>query len=249
MSENKQYTTITIKHEERKLEIKQSKNNVSFILYKKGFNKRIQAKVTTNKKLTKIIDCFGEIIILNKIINKIKEANKESELLIGFSSRIVNSDKHIFMADLDKCNLKEAKEAAKLLINRYKKTFILEEYKVKMKAIGHVVICRSSRGNYHLYSFYPFTKTQNILMLFYLAKNGYLLDLNYLEFSFFRPSKALRFSKKSNKDCPKYICEIQSPHCKRTELNLKDVFMSILELSKKQKKVITFNINKGENIK
>ncbi len=165
---------------------------------------------------------------------------RKVDLLSGFSNRIPKTNKFFFMADLDGINLRKVRKAVIELQDRYSKN------KNYIKAIGDVHIIRSSRGHYHLYSFYKFTKKQIILMSFWLLERG-LVDPLYVKFSFLRPGKVLRFSKKSGKGAPKYVETIESRLCKRKELiNLRNIVLSVLGWSSSQKRITIIKIMKKE---
>ena len=160
---------------------------------------------------------------------------KNVDVLMGFSNRIPRTNYFYFMADLDNCNLKKVREVVKDLQETYPRW------------IGNIHIIRSSRGNYHLYSFYKLRKKQIMLMLFHLVEKG-VLDIKYLKFSWLRPARVLRFSKKSRKGNPQYIETIHSPLCRRKELTkMRDITLSVLKWSKNQKKVTILKIKKESN--
>jgi hypothetical protein len=157
--------------------------------------------------------------------------HKSIELLAGFSSRIPNTKYHIFMCDCDNIPERKAVKAIKILQHDYS------------KMLGTVMLVRSSRGHYHLYSFYKFTKNECILMLFNLLEHGYV-DSNYVKFSFLRPSKTLRFSKKLSKGTPVYINEFKSLTCKRKELiSMKHLVINVLKISRNQETITTFRMS------
>jgi len=160
---------------------------------------------------------------------------KNCELLSGWTSRVPFKKGHIFMADLDGINLRKVIKVVKELQEKYYKT------------IGNVVITKSSKGHYHILSFYLNTFKDNIRVLIELVSMG-VLDINYLKFCFLRKSRVLRISPKISKGSPVFIKYIINPLCKRKELiDQRDLYLSTLEYNKNKKTVRMLEINEDDD--
>ena len=148
-----------------------------------------------------------------------------TDLLYGFSSKIPNSNKHVFLADLDIVEMDKIEQKVReILFKKYK--------------FGDTYLILSSfkkRPKFHLVNF---SERLSLRKLIRIAKEMEIVDPSFLEWGKKVGYLVLRVSRRSGHFCvPKLVKVFRSPYRKKEVESMKLAYFMLLKIEDSIKEV------------